>query len=768
MKALGVATRRYRMFLIPGADGARPERRMDPTSPDASRSQAALDTARRALLEQRDLAGSWTGELASSALSTATAISALAVFCRHAPADAGKRLGADWQQRLSEKVMAGVEWLADAQNPDGGFGDTDRSLSNVATALLAQAAFHLTAVPRRRGDLLERLDLYIASQGGVNGVRARYGRDKTFAAPILANAALAGLVPWETVPALPLELACFPQRWYRFLRLPVVSYAVPALVAIGLVRLAHRPPRLPFWGWLRRRLVDRALRVVEAMLPHSGGFLEATPITSFVVMSLAASGKAGHVVTQRGVGFLLNSARPDGSWPIDTNLATWNTTLALGALAGGREVGDLRTFGLRIVTPEGQRHPAGSPAAVPSDDGPAERPSATVAAVAGTASGDDSVDDVHRESLLEWLLSCQHRQEHPYTGAHPGGWAWTDLSGGVPDADDTSGALLALSRWPRSAGDDDRILEAACAGCRWLLELQNRDGGWPTFCRGWGTMPFDRSATDLTAHAMRALWAWKDRLRGHRPRDRKLSPARIERAIARGLAYLQRSQRDDGCFVPLWFGNQFDPHEENPLYGTARVLLAYRDLRRLEAPAAQRAVAWLVCHQNADGGWGRGFSREDAAAAAAMLQEEDFASSSRRTAQAPRRTRRPPEALSSVEETALAVEALLAVSGPSGESGDRESPAAGVAVRRGLDWLIESVETNRWRECSPIGFYFAKLWYYEKLYPMIFTVSALEAAVRGRAIPTHGEPAPVARTPPLAAAPEPTEPSPAPSLKRNS
>jgi hypothetical protein len=33
-------------------------------------------------------------------------------------------------------------------------------------------------------------------------------------------------------------------------------------------------------------------------------------------------------------------------------------------------------------------------------------------------------------------------------------------------------------------------------------------------------------------------------------------------------------------------------------------------------------------------------------------------------------------------------------------------------------------------EYSPIGFYFAKLWYYEKLYPLIFTVSALGHACR--------------------------------------
>ena len=28
---------------------------------------------------------------------------------------------------------------------------------------------------------------------------------------------------------------------------------------------------------------------------------------------------------------------------------------------------------------------------------------------------------------------------------------------------------------------------------------------------------------------------------------------------------------------------------------------------------------------------------------------------------------------------------------------------------------------------APIGFYFAKLWYYEKLYPMIATVAALSS-----------------------------------------
>ena len=49
---------------------------------------------------------------------------------------------------------------------------------------------------------------------------------------------------------------------------------------------------------------------------------------------------------------------------------------------------------------------------------------------------------------------------------------------------------------------------------------------------------------------------------------------------------------------------------------------------------------------------------------------------------------------------------------------------------RRLAWLVEAVESGRFRDPTPIGFYFAKLWYFEKLYPLIFTVAALGRAAR--------------------------------------
>ena len=43
-------------------------------------------------------------------------------------------------------------------------------------------------------------------------------------------------------------------------------------------------------------------------------------------------------------------------------------------------------------------------------------------------------------------------------------------------------------------------------------------------------------------------------------------------------------------------------------------------------------------------------------------------------------------------------------------------------------WLVARVESGEWTQPAPIGFYFAKLWYFERLYPMIFTVGALHRA----------------------------------------
>src|SRR5207245_684935 len=87
---------------------------------------------------------------------------------------------------------------------------------------------------------------------------------------------------------------------------------------------------------------------------------------------------------------------------------------------------------------------------------------------------------------------------------------------------------------------------------------------------------------------------------------------------------------------------------------------------------------------------------------------------------------------SSVEETALAVEVLIDLAAARGVADGTPQRRGRLAVERGLAWLVDAVESGRFREPSPIGFYFAKLWYFEKLYPLVFTVAALGRACRGK------------------------------------
>jgi len=582
----------------------------------AERIQAAFQRTAKSLLAERLPQGHWGGELSASALSTATAIAALSLAQQQTQLN---------NTTFATLISAGIRWLQQHQLPDGGWGDTDKSHSNISTSMLVRAAFRLADQEFHQRTLIARLDRYLEEQGGVAAVHARYGKDRTFSAPILTQCALAGLVSWKEVAALPFELGCLPHSFYKIVRLPVVSYALPALIAIGQIKHQRDPSWNPVIRMLRQKAIRPTLKLLDRIQPASGGFLEATPLTSFVVMSLLGLGELEHPVVQRGLRFLQNSARPDGSWPIDTNLATWVTTLSVNALP---------------ELPEEQ--------AVP---------------------------------VKNWLQAQQLQTVHPYTNAAPGGWAWTDLTGGVPDADDTPGAILALLKLSQGTSDSQQILQSTWNGVHWLCSLQNADGGWPTFCRGWGALPFDRSAADITAHALRALWQWQQSAQGSGLLTHSIQ-MRLKRSLDRGFSFLQRQQRGDGSWLPLWFGNQYAPDDSNPVYGTSRVLLAYQATGRGHQPDAVRGRKWLQTQQNSDGGWGAQSGTP-----------------------------------SSIEETALALAPLLT----------RESLQT-ASIQNGLRWLIERVEnTPGPLPPSPIGFYFAKLWYYERLYPQIFTVAALQA-----------------------------------------
>jgi len=576
--------------------------------------ERALDRCVERLVAHRTVDGAFRGRLSTSALSTALAVFAL---WRH---DA---------RAHHDLIERGLEWLARHANADGGYGDTPESPSNLSTTLLALSALNSAGEGRHLPTARACMSWLRREAGGLEApqiseaVLRSYGEDRTFSAPILTVCALSGLLGdepgcWRHVPQLPLELSLAPRSLFGRLRLQVVSYALPALVAIGLARHSRTSGFSPM-RVLRSLASRRALEITGGMQPENGGFLEAVPLTAFVSLGLEAAGFKRHPVVRRGVGFLRSSARGDGGWPIDTDLSTWLTTLSVNAL---HEAGVLES---RLSRQE-------------------------------------------LRETLEWLLAARHRRRHPFTGAAPGGWAWTDLPGGVPDADDTAGALLAIRRLDQSHKPPSAVLE----GVRWLLGIQNADGGFPTFCRGWGRLPFDRSCPDITAHAVRAFAAWRGDLPGPLAR-------RTGRAVRRAMGYLKTSRLRDGSWLPLWFGNQYAPAHANPTYGTAQVVTALADAGR--PGEARRGCGWLISAVNEDGGWG---------GAAGVA--------------------------STIEETALAVGALAAAG------------SYDWAARAGARWLIE--RTGGQMQPVPIGLYFASLWYSERLYPLIFTTAALGRVVR--------------------------------------
>ena len=110
----------------------------------------------------------------------------------------------------------------------------------------------------------------------------------------------------------------------------------------------------------------------------------------------------------------------------------------------------------------------------------------------------------------------------------------------------------------------------------------------------------------------------------------------------------------------------------------------------------QKAICWLLSAQDVDGSWGANKSIKP-----------------------------------SIEETALAVDALagllniLAVTSEKDYTMHLPVKQMRSQALKGAAWLVKRIENVTSLTPSPIGLYFARLWYFEELYPVIFTLSAM-------------------------------------------
>jgi squalene-hopene/tetraprenyl-beta-curcumene cyclase len=463
---------------------------------------------------------SWVGEMSSSAL--ATAISCLALRLQPEAA------------MLEPSIRSGLDWLAETQQADGGWGDGVIDASNMnATSLTASVLQYCD--PGAYSDAIWDALQWVERAGGFRALNDP--RAVSLSGPCRSVYALAGFVDWSRVRKLPTEMILLPRRIRR-----TVSTTFPAFLSLSLMH-EHFSPVPPWRRPLRRRAAREALAWLRQAQGPNGSYEESAFLTSLIVVALTVADVGADDIIQQALPFVRSSQRADGSWPIDRDLENFDTAQAVFA-----------------------HHEANRP--IPGS-----------------------------EQVREWFLKNQFRTPFFATSAPPGGWAWARPAG-WPDVDDTSYALRAL-----------RILGvppehgSIRLGVRWLYEMQNRDGSWPTFVRG-SKMPFDHDCPYITAHVLSTLATMG-------PEERQGKPVR------EALSYLRRHQNRDGSFDSLWFRMH--------TCGTAAVIEALADLQLEDTPMTHRASEWLRTHQNSDGGWGDGrgassTAEETAWAAAALLR----------------------------------------------------------------------------------------------------------------------------------------------------
>jgi squalene-hopene/tetraprenyl-beta-curcumene cyclase len=177
-------------------------------------------------------------------------------------------------------------------------------------------------------------------------------------------------------------------------------------------------------------------------------------------------------------------------------------------------------------------------------------------------------------------------------GVEPGGWAFEFRNEFYPDVDDTAFILLALQRvdFP----DRARMETALRRGLKWVVSMQNKDGGWGAFdkdndCWILTELPFadhnamiDPATADITARVSECLarFGW---------------PA-SHPVLKRALHFIGKDQCEDGSWYGRWGVNY--------VYGTGVVLRALEPLGLSRQPMALRGVEWLKSVQKADGSFG--------------------------------------------------------------------------------------------------------------------------------------------------------------------
>jgi squalene-hopene/tetraprenyl-beta-curcumene cyclase len=289
---------------------------------------------------------------------------------------------------------------------------------------------------------------------------------------------------------------------------------------------------------------------------------------------------------------------------------------------------------------------------------------------------------------VQWLRDKEVRRKGDWSVTNPrlepGGWFFEYANAFYPDVDDTAMVLMGLGRLGHAHRPENAAMVERAR--KWLLGMQNRDGGWAAFDRDINRevltkVPFadhnamlDPSCPDITARVLESLGA--------------LGSIKDEPVVQKALEFLRKTQDPRGCWPGRWGVNY--------LYGTWQVLVGLQaagvDMQC--DPMVRRAVRWLEQVQQPGGAWGESCKSYDDPSTAG--QGEPTAS-----------------------QTAWAVMGLLA-------AGEIDNPA----TRAGIAFLCSTQQPDgTWHEEPFTGTGFPKVFYLKyHLYAHYFPLMALARA----------------------------------------
>lgn len=192
-----------------------------------------------------------------------------------------------------------------------------------------------------------------------------------------------------------------------------------------------------------------------------------------------------------------------------------------------------------------------------------------------------------------------------------GGWCFSDGQHRWPVSDCAAEALSALlAFYGRHSNGRFKQLsrERLRLAVHFLLSRQNADGGFGTYERRrggavleminpsemYGQCMTELSYLECTASSLAALMHY-------RTHDPGFLPSEVDRAIARAKRLLRRKQLPDGSYAGFWGINY--------TYGIFHVVKGLRTSGLgPEDPGLQAAARWLVDKQRSDGGWGEHYT----------------------------------------------------------------------------------------------------------------------------------------------------------------